>query len=73
MSTAHLSYPGVQSSLDTAPIIAVVRTSENAEAARQARLFIDSGLELIEITFTVPGATDLVRRLLSEREGGLNG
>lgn len=70
MSTAHLSYPGVQSSLDTAPIIAVVRTSENAEAARQARLFIDSGLELIEITFTVPGATDLVRRLLSEREGG---
>lgn len=70
MSTAHLSYPGVQSSLDAAPIVAVVRTSENAEAARQARVFMDSGLELIEITFTVPEAADLVRRLREEREGG---
>lgn len=50
--------------------MAVVRTSENAEAARQARVFTDAGLEMIEITFTVPGATELVRRLLDEREGG---
>jgi 2-dehydro-3-deoxyphosphogluconate aldolase/(4S)-4-hydroxy-2-oxoglutarate aldolase len=31
---------------------------------------MDAGLELIEITFTVPGAPDLVRRLLDAREGG---
>lgn len=31
---------------------------------------MDSGLELIEITFTVPEATDLVRRLREERESG---
>jgi len=50
--------------------VAVVRTSENAEAARQARLFMAAGLQLIEVTFSVPGADDLVRRLLVDRGTG---
>ena len=37
------------------------------EAARQARAFSPRGLEMVEITFTVPGAADLVRELLAER------
>jgi 2-dehydro-3-deoxyphosphogluconate aldolase/(4S)-4-hydroxy-2-oxoglutarate aldolase len=45
----------------------VVRTSSPEEAERQARLFIAGGIRLVEITFTVPGATGLVRRLLAER------
>lgn len=59
----------VAASLRRSPITAVVRTHDRVEAARQARAFADGGLELVEITFTVPDATDLVRELLAERAG----
>jgi 2-dehydro-3-deoxyphosphogluconate aldolase / (4S)-4-hydroxy-2-oxoglutarate aldolase len=57
----------IAESLRRKPIIAVVRTNDPAEAQRQALLFAESGLELIEITFTVPEAASLVRTLLRER------
>ncbi|HSN85526.1 MAG TPA: 2-dehydro-3-deoxyphosphogluconate aldolase, partial [Thermoanaerobaculia bacterium] len=57
----------VAASLDRAPIIAVVRTQSPDEAARQARLFAASGIELVEVTCPVPGASGLVRDLLAER------
>jgi 2-dehydro-3-deoxyphosphogluconate aldolase/(4S)-4-hydroxy-2-oxoglutarate aldolase len=57
----------VANSLASAPIVGVVRTESNQEAARQARLFIAGGLQLVEITFSVPDATTLVRELLDER------
>jgi len=57
----------VRESLERSPVIAVVRHADRDEAARQARAFIDGGLELIEVTFTVPDATELVRELLEER------
>jgi 2-dehydro-3-deoxyphosphogluconate aldolase/(4S)-4-hydroxy-2-oxoglutarate aldolase len=57
----------VAASLRRSPITAVVRHKDRAEAARQARAFVDGGLELIEITFTVPDAVGLVRELLAER------
>lgn len=58
----------VANSLRLAPIIGVVRTSSTAEAARQAHLLAEAGIELIEVTFTVPGAPALVRQLLAERD-----
>ena len=57
----------VAESLARSPVIGVVRTPSRTEAARQARLFIRGGLELIEITFSVPEATDLVEELRAER------
>jgi 2-dehydro-3-deoxyphosphogluconate aldolase/(4S)-4-hydroxy-2-oxoglutarate aldolase len=57
----------VTRSLTRAPIVGVVRTASTEEAARVAHLFLKSGLELIEITFTVPGASRLVRELLAAR------
>lgn len=60
---------GVARSVERAPIFAVVRTDTTAEAERQAREFIAGGLELIEITLTVPGALNLIRQLRSERHG----
>jgi 2-dehydro-3-deoxyphosphogluconate aldolase/(4S)-4-hydroxy-2-oxoglutarate aldolase len=60
----------VASSLAKSPIIGVVRTGSLEEAGRQARLFIAAGIELVEITFTVPQATDLVRALVAERGDG---
>ncbi|MDQ1346862.1 MAG: 2-dehydro-3-deoxyphosphogluconate aldolase / (4S)-4-hydroxy-2-oxoglutarate aldolase [Acidobacteriota bacterium] len=60
----------VAESLQRAPIIAVVRHADRAVAASQARAFMRHGLEMIEVTFTVPGATDLVRELLDLRPGG---
>ena len=59
----------VAASFRDAPVCGVVRTDSRDEAGRIARSFIDAGLELIEITFTVPGATSLVRELLRERSG----
>jgi len=68
MTTTVQIRPQVAQSLRTAPIIGVVRTSSRDEAARQARIFAASGIELVEITFSVPGAPDLVRQILSARE-----
>jgi len=59
----------VAASLRRSPIIAVVRHRDRAEAARQARAFVAGGLELVEVTFTVPDATGLVRELRAERGG----
>lgn len=54
-------------SLRRSPVIGVVRTSSTPEAAAQARALAAGGVELIEITFTVPGASGLVRELLAAR------
>lgn len=66
-AVAAPSKQAVAASVARAPIVAVVRHKERDEAARQARAFAAGGLELVEVTFTVPGATDLVRELLAER------
>lgn len=63
-------HAAIADSLRRKPIVAVVRTTVFAEAERQALLFVESGLELIEITFTVPEAPALVRALLRERREG---
>lgn len=60
---------GVRESVGRAPIVAVVRDRDTEVAAGQAAAFLRHGLELVEVTFTVPGATALVRRLLAERAG----
>lgn len=57
----------VASSLRQSPIVGVVRTKSTSEAHRQARLFMSGGLELIEITFTVPEALSVVRELIAAR------
>ena len=57
----------VADTIASSPIIGVVRTDSLEEAEEIAATLIDGGVRLIEITFTVPGATDLVRRLLAER------
>lgn len=67
MTTTVELRPQVALSLRRAPVIGVVRTGSLEEAARQARLFADSGIELVEITFTVPEAPRLVRDLLARR------
>lgn len=51
-------------------MVGVVRTQTLEEARRQAHSFRRGGLELIEITFTVPQGPDLVRELREERSGG---
>ena len=70
MTTTVRTRPIVAHSLRTSPIVGVVRTPTREEAARQARLFAAGGIELIEITFSVPGASGLLRELLAERGSG---
>jgi 2-dehydro-3-deoxyphosphogluconate aldolase / (4S)-4-hydroxy-2-oxoglutarate aldolase len=57
----------VSASLRRSPIIGVVRTASREEAAAQARALAAAGVELVEVTFSVPGATGLVRELLAAR------
>jgi 2-dehydro-3-deoxyphosphogluconate aldolase / (4S)-4-hydroxy-2-oxoglutarate aldolase len=59
----------VARSLRHKPIVGVVRTATAAEAAAQARALLAAGIELVEITFSVPGAADLARQLIAERDG----
>lgn len=67
MTTTVEIRPQVALSLRRSPVVAVVRTTSYEEAGRQARLFASSGIELVEITFTVPDAPRLVREMLAER------
>ncbi len=67
MRAARATHRGVAASLAAAPVIGVVRTDSWSAAAQLAHLFIDGGIELVEITFTVPEALSLVRELLTER------
>jgi len=54
-------------SLRRSPVIGVVRTGSRQEAAAQARALAAGGVELVEITFSVPGASALLRDLLAAR------
>ena|SRR5436305_640791 len=67
MATTLQIRDSVALSLRRAPIIGVVRTASRDDAAAQARSLAASGVELVEITFTVPGASGLVRELLAGR------
>jgi 2-dehydro-3-deoxyphosphogluconate aldolase / (4S)-4-hydroxy-2-oxoglutarate aldolase len=65
--TAAVLSQRVAASLAQSPIVGVVRTHDLELAREQARELVEAGLELIEITFTVPDATRLVAELLAER------
>ncbi len=67
MATTVQNRSRVALSLRHSPIIGVVRTSSREEAAVQARMLAAAGVELVEITFTVPGASGLLRELLAGR------
>jgi 2-dehydro-3-deoxyphosphogluconate aldolase/(4S)-4-hydroxy-2-oxoglutarate aldolase len=70
MTTTVEIRPQVALSLRRSPVVGVVRTASFEEAARQARLFADAGIELVEITFSVPDAARLVREMLARRPQG---
>jgi 2-dehydro-3-deoxyphosphogluconate aldolase/(4S)-4-hydroxy-2-oxoglutarate aldolase len=67
MATTLQIRDSVALSVRRAPIVGVVRTASRDEAANQARTLAACGVELVEITFTVPGAAGLVRELLAGR------
>ena len=68
MATTVQNRSRVALSVRRSPILGVVRTATREEAAAQARMLAASGVELIEITFTVPGASGLLRELLAGRD-----
>ena len=68
MSTEGLTRQAVGRSLARSPIIGVVRTDDTQLARSQAESAIRGGLELVEITFTVPEATRLVGELRGDRD-----
>lgn len=69
MARSEQARAGVAASLRRSPVIAVVRTTSTAEAESQAQAFLAGGIELVEITFTVPRGSELVRALLTGRSG----
>ena len=73
MTTTVEIRPQVALSLRRSPVVGVVRTGSFEEASRQARLFADAGIELVEITFSVPDAPRLVREMLAQRSQAAEG
>jgi 2-dehydro-3-deoxyphosphogluconate aldolase/(4S)-4-hydroxy-2-oxoglutarate aldolase len=67
MATTVQIREAVALGLRRSPIVGVVRTHSLEEAGAQARALAAFGVELIEVTFTVPGASGLVRELLAGR------
>lgn len=67
MTTLVETRSQVAQSIARAPIIGVVRTPSPEEALRQARALAAAGVELVEITWSVPEATRVVRELLADR------
>jgi 2-dehydro-3-deoxyphosphogluconate aldolase/(4S)-4-hydroxy-2-oxoglutarate aldolase len=70
MTTAAVA-PALRSSvlqsLMSHPIVGVVRTSSLDEARAEARRLLTGGIQWVEITFSVPGAVELVQELRRER------
>lgn len=62
-------HQAVATTVQTKPIVAVVRTDQYDTAKEQAESFIEGGLGLIEVTFSVPEATRLTRELIDSRSG----
>jgi len=56
----------LDAAIAAAPVIAVIRHDDPAVAERIARAAVDGGIRLVEVTFTVPRAHDLIARLAGD-------
>lgn len=61
--------------IETAGIVAVIRADSPAGAAAIADACVKGGVSILEVTFTVPGAPDVIRELVQrfENSGALIG
>jgi 2-dehydro-3-deoxyphosphogluconate aldolase/(4S)-4-hydroxy-2-oxoglutarate aldolase len=64
------THSSVAAAVAHTPLVGVIRTHDGREAERQAKLFVAGGIRLVEVTFTVPDAPQLVSKLLAERGDG---
>jgi 2-dehydro-3-deoxyphosphogluconate aldolase / (4S)-4-hydroxy-2-oxoglutarate aldolase len=56
----------LETAVATAPVIAVIRHDDPAVAEAMARAAVAGGIRIVEITFTVPGAPEVIARLARE-------
>jgi len=57
---------GILKKITDVGVVAVVRADHEEEAERISKACIEGGVTIIEITFTVPGAADVIRSLTSK-------
>lgn len=57
--------------IERSGLIAVIRAGSLDEARRLTRAVRDGGIDVVEVTFTVPGAAEFIRELVSGSGGGL--
>jgi 2-dehydro-3-deoxyphosphogluconate aldolase/(4S)-4-hydroxy-2-oxoglutarate aldolase len=50
-------------------LVVVIRTENREQAVRVANACVDGGVEVLEITFTVPGAIHAIEKLVDEFKG----
>ena len=55
-------------SLHASRLVAVVRSKSAAEALDLANAAVESGIQFIEITFSVPGALDVIKDLVKQKK-----
>jgi 2-dehydro-3-deoxyphosphogluconate aldolase/(4S)-4-hydroxy-2-oxoglutarate aldolase len=59
---------GLISELHASRLVAVVRSKSAEDAIALAQAVADSGIKFIEITFSVPGALDVIKRLAARKD-----
>lgn len=63
----------VMNSLQTAGLVPVLRAASVDQALALASAIADGGVNVLEVTMTVPGALQVIRRLIQDRPGILIG
>lgn len=56
----------LDSAIAAVPVVAVIRHDDADIAERIARAAVDGGIRIVEVTFTVPRADDLIARLVGD-------
>ena len=60
----------IESIIDTG-VVAIIRTGTAEEAVKTADALVEGGITALEVTYSVPGATEVIREL-GQRYSGRN-
>jgi 2-dehydro-3-deoxyphosphogluconate aldolase/(4S)-4-hydroxy-2-oxoglutarate aldolase len=69
----HVTHPPAFQRLRQRGMLAVLRGNRPEQVNQAACVLIDSGVDVLEITFTVPGCADLIRSVRSARPDAVVG
>lgn len=58
----------VENRLKEAKLIAVIRSKDTQEACQQIESLLDKGIRAVEVTYTTPGASDIIESFCNRED-----